>query len=140
MPPEIPPEGVSDLRCPSCDSPHDPGDNFCRRCGSSLNQASSLEGVTLPAVRHSRYEAVPWRPALPVAVRGAAVIAAGTLAEMLLRSLASRLLRRGARLFEREHRNDRKPTEVVPAEPVEDEPEGQIVSESWFFRRVRVRR
>jgi hypothetical protein len=142
MPPHTPSEGASDLRCPSCGSPYDPGDNFCRRCGSSLNQASSLEGVTLPAVRHARYEAVPWRPTLPVVVRGAAVIAAGALAEMFLRGLTSRLLRGGARLFGRGHKNDRKPTEVVPAQPVEEgeEPEAQIVSESWFFRRVRVRR
>lgn len=145
MTPDNPPTEHIILRCQSCDVPYDPSDNFCRRCGASLNDSSlPAEAVRLPAIPNHSYETVAWRPTLPVAVRGAAVLAAGTLAEVVLRGLASRLFQRGARAAARRtgHENNRRRTEIVKAEPGEEPTgqEAQIVSETWFFRRVRVRR
>ncbi len=143
MTPESVPEEDIILRCESCSAPRDADDNFCRRCGASLNDASRpAERVTLPAVPSSSYEPVPWRPAVPPAVQGAAVLVAGTVAEMVLRGLASRLFRTGARLMVRRPENGGRRTEVVKAEPDREPADGDahIVSETWFFRRVRVRR
>ena len=143
MTPQTPPEEVVVFRCESCDALYDPGDNFCRHCGASLNDESpAIERVSLPAVPNPHYEPVPWRPAVPAVVGGVAVLAAGTLAEMVLRGLASRLFRTGARLVVRRPERDGRDTAVVRAEPIDGGADSgaQIVSETWFFRRVRVRR
>ena len=75
-------------RCPRCGSSHDPEDNFCRHCGAAFHASR------VPMVRDERsYAPVPWRETMPVVVRGAAVVAAGTLAEAVLRRLVARALR-----------------------------------------------
>jgi len=143
MTPDSLPEEITVLRCESCDAPYDSGDNFCRHCGASLNDESpAIERVSLPAVPNRHYEPVPWRPAVPAAVGGVAVLAAGTLAEMVLRGLASRLFRTGTRLVARRPEKDERGTAVMKAEPIDTGTDSgaQVVSETWFFRRVRVRR
>jgi len=120
------------LLCGRCSAPYDPEDNFCRKCGFALHE------VGVPAVREGRYEPVVWQPSVAPVVKGAAVIAAGTLAELLLRRVVSRMFRprnltpfqsdsakRAARVIERE-------------EPVTSDT--QIVSETLVLRRMRFRR
>jgi ribosomal protein L37E len=132
------------LRCPRCGSSHDREDNFCRHCGAAL-QASRV-----PMVRdEGAYAPVPWREAMPVVVRGAAVVAAGTLAEAVLRRLIARALRGSARPSDQPVRQAgqraRLPARRQPerAEVVERPgPAGDddhVVSETFLFRRVRLR-
>ena len=66
--------------CPACHAAGPFEDGFCTRCG--LEQEISRlpvkrETSTLPAV---------WREAAPVVVRGLALVAAGVVAEWLLRT------------------------------------------------------
>jgi len=73
-------------RCPRCGGSHDPDDSFCRHCGAALHASR------IPMVRDERsYAPVPWRETMPVVVRGAAVVAASTLAEAAALALASGL-------------------------------------------------
>jgi hypothetical protein len=130
-------------RCPKCGNPYDPEDNFCRRCGTGL------QSTRVPAVRDDKsYAVAPWRDTLPVAVRGAAVVAAGTVAEALLRRVIGRVLRgprpstakaddkgRQKRLPVR-----REPEKADVVEPSDGQDGDQVVSETIVFRRVRLRR
>ena len=126
------------LRCPRCDSPYAPEDSYCRRCGAALHTGR------VPMVRdQGQYAPVPWRPAMPVLARGAAVVAAGTLAEAVLRRLIGRLLRarsrpsgRAAGLPARSQPSKGEVTERP--EPAGDD--DHVVSETFLFRRVRLRR
>lgn len=120
------------LLCGRCAQVCDPEDNFCRQCGLPLREQY------LPSVREGRALPAVWQPSLPAAVvKGAAYIAAGTLAQRLLRSL----LRRA---FQRRRQPPRTPArrskgEVVPRQ--EELPEDvQVVSETFLLRRVRIRR
>jgi hypothetical protein len=127
-------------RCSNCGSTHDPEDNYCRHCGAALH------GTSVPMVRDGdSYAPAPWRGTLPVAVRGAAVVAAGTLAEAVLRRLIGRALRRSARPTSRPGKQTHLPSrQQEKAELLEDsEPEygeDHIVTETFLFRRVRLRR
>ena len=120
------------LHCPLCSAAYDDGDNFCRRCGASL------DGSRLPAVRDS-YDVVPWQSPVPALVRGAAVVAVGTLAEMLVRRLVGRALRPGrARLPVKRAAEE---SASAPVEPNDSLPaDTQLVSETLLLRRVRLRR
>lgn len=119
------------LLCGRCATVCDPEDNFCRQCGLPLYDDQ------LPAVRNGRDLPVVWQPPLPAAVvKGAAFVAAGTVAEFLVRRLVSRALSR------------RPPTRAVApreAQPVaaREAPlpdDAQMLSETFFLRRVRFRR
>lgn len=126
------------FRCPRCDSPYDPEDNYCRRCGAALHAGR------VPMVRDERsYAPVPWRTTMPVVARGAVVVAAGTLAEAILRRLIGRALRRRSRPSGGQGRlparRKLEKTEVMERpEPAGDD--DQVVSETFLFRRVRLRR
>lgn len=121
------------LVCDCCAAPYDPEDNFCRRCGFPLHQAAGL-----PAVRDGRYEAVVWQPAVPAVVKGAAVLAAGTLAELLVRRILSSAFRPRSLLPSRTNSARRAAQVVEREEPVTDDT--QMVSETLVLRRVRFRR
>ena len=101
-------------------------------------------------IRDQRSRApVPWRGTVPVMVRGAAVVAAGTLAEALLRRLIVRALRRavrpsskavgqaGRQVWPLARRRQDKAALVERPEPDGDGDE--VVSETFLFRRVRLR-
>jgi hypothetical protein len=94
-------------------------------------------------VRDERFYApVPWRETMPVVVRGAAVVAAGTLAEAVLRRLVARVLRGRARPSDRRaslpaRRQPEKAEVVERPEPAGDD--DHVVSETFLFRRVRLR-
>jgi len=128
-------------RCPGCGRSHDPEDSFCRHCGAALR------GTRVPMVRHgSSYALAPWREGLPIAVRGAAVVAAGTLAEAILRRLIGRALRRSTRPSSGAGRQANLPSrrQAEKAELVDGSEvtygDDQVVTETFLFRRVRLRR
>lgn len=128
---ETPPET---LLCGRCATAYDPEDNFCRHCGLALHERQ------LPSVRDGQELPAVWQPPLPAAVvKGAAFVAAGTLAEVLMRRLLCGALRRSPR-----PRASRPPArqakgEVVPRENRMPE-DAQLVSETLLMRRVRIRR
>lgn len=125
------PEGEV-LLCPRCSASYDVEDNFCRNCGFSLHE------VGVPAVREGSYQPVVWQPSLPPVVKGAAVVAAGTLAEFLIRRLVSRMFR-PRRFLPSQNDSAKRAAQVVERE----EPltaDTQIVSETLLLKRVRFRR
>lgn len=135
-------EGRSDgealLRCPSCDSPYEPEDNYCRHCGAALHTDR------VPMIHDERsYAPAPWRQTMPVVARGAAMVAVGTLAEAVLRRLIGRALRRrtrpssGQARLPTRHQPERAEVMERP-EPTPDD--DHVVSETFLFRRVRLRR
>lgn len=118
--------------CDRCDSACDIEDNFCRSCGYSLHDSPNL-----PSVREHQLPAVH-APSVPATVvKGAAFVAAGKLAEMLVRRMV-----RGA--FGGSSRKAKPPAKRAKAEIVPREgqlpDEGQVVSETFLLRRVRIRR
>lgn len=120
------------LLCGRCSAPYDSEDNFCRKCGFPLHE------VGVPAVREGRYEPVVWQPSVAPVVKGAAVIAAGTLAELLLRRVVSRMFRaRGVTPFQSDSAK-RAARVIEREEPVTSDT--QIVSETLVLRRMRFRR
>jgi len=120
------------LLCGRCSAPYDPEDNFCRKCGFPLNE------VGVPALREGPYEPVVWQPSLAPVVKGAAVIAAGTLAELLVRRMVSRMFRpRGVTPFQSD--SAKRAARVIDREePVTSDT--QVVSETLVLRRMRFRR
>ena len=126
------------LRCPSCDGPHDIEDNYCRHCGASLYASR------VPMLRDEQsYSPVAWRETLPVVARGAAVVAAGTLAEAILRRLIGRALRGlirpsgGQARQSARHRTEKAEVIERPEPAAGDD---HVVTETFLFRRVWLRR
>ncbi len=74
------------MRCARCGARFDPGDNFCRRCGITL------DGYGLPTVVTRSLLPVPWSAARGPLVRGAVALAVGTLAELVRREVARRVV------------------------------------------------
>ncbi len=117
------------ILCGRCATACDLEDRFCRQCGLSLHESglpSLWDEPQLPAV---------WKPSTSVIARGAAVVAAGTVAEILLRRLARGVFGR------RSESKDGVTNEVVPvdANSASDDDE-QYVSETLLLRRIRFRR
>jgi hypothetical protein len=120
------------LICEHCGASHDPDDGFCRKCGASLSSSR------VPAVRRN-YQPVVYRPAVPIVVQGAAAIAAGTLAEIVLRRLIKRLFRPRS-LLPALRRDAKKPAQVQKPQDDGEEPDAQIESETIILRQIRLRR
>jgi hypothetical protein len=120
------------LICQHCGTSHDPDDGFCRKCGASVS------GSRVPTV-HRNYQPVVWRPAVPVVVQGAAALAAGTLAEIVLRRLVKRVFRPRS-LLPVLRGNAKKPLQVVKKREEIEEPEAQYESETIVLRQIRLRR
>jgi hypothetical protein len=130
---DLPQEGEL-LLCRRCSAPYEPEDEFCRKCGAPL------QGSRMPAVRRD-YQPTPWRPAVPTVVGGAAAIAAGTLAEIILRRLVKKIFKPSS-LLPTLRNSSKKPAKIVEKEEEEEgmEPEARIESETFVLRRVRMRR
>lgn len=120
--------------CVRCATECEPEDNFCRHCGLPLRDPQ------LPSIRDGHNVPAVWRPQVPAVVRGAAVVAAGTVAEIVVRRLVRAFLGRRP--------NDRREAgpparsakgEVVPREDRMPE-DAQMVSETLLLRRIRFRR
>ncbi len=117
------------LLCGRCANAYDAEDNFCRQCGAPLHDPQ------LPSVRDEASLPAVWRPPLrAVVVRGAAFVAAGTMAEMLIRRLVRRALsRRPASPVRREATPATEPDETADGD-------AEMVSETLLLRRIRFRR
>ena len=106
-------------------------DNFCRQCGLAL------QSQYLPAVQPASRLPVLARPAVPtVVIKGATIIAAGAITEMLVRRAV-----RG--VFGGKPKDRRAPTRRGLARNghAEELPEGTAtVSEVLLMRSVRIRR
>lgn len=112
--------------CHACQFELDQSDNFCRRCGVAVHEAR------LPAVRGPQLPTV-WQPQVSPVVKGAAVMAAGTIGQFVFRRMVSNVLGAGKR----------KPKELRVARPRERDglvDEAQIITETVMMRRVRIRR
>ena len=117
---------MSNPTCASCENIIDADDNFCRRCGAAI-------GAQLPAVRNNASMTV-WQPAVSPVVKGAAVMAAGTVGQFLFRRVVSNLLTGG---------RSRKAGAIQVKRARGDDgmvDEAQIITETIMMRRVRVRR
>jgi hypothetical protein len=113
--------------CSACTFGIDQGDNFCRRCGLALE-----ESAPLPVARGSTSLTI-WRPQASPVVKGAAVMAAGTLGQFVVRRAISSLLGEGPR---------KKRRSLFPSRRRDDGlvDEAQIITETVMMRRVRIRR
>ncbi len=114
--------------CPRCRSARDADDNFCRRCGLAAS-TTQLAPIPPPGA------ATVWRPQASPVVKGAAVMAAGTVGQFLFRRIVGGILGSG-RGASRKHRairikNPRNDGMVD---------EAQIITETIMMRRVRIRR
>ncbi|MHB8375397.1 MAG: hypothetical protein ACYDEB_00365 [Dehalococcoidia bacterium] len=110
--------------CPDCETILGVDDNYCRRCGAALG------GARLPAVRGAM-PATLWQPRVPRVVKGAAVMAAGTVGQYLVRRALVNMLTGGKQRASRAARakgNDGMFDET------------QIITETVMMRRVRIRR
>ena len=117
---------MSDRLCRSCSFALDAEDNFCRRCGVPYRPSN------LPTVRPASTLAL-WRPAVSPVVKGAVVMAAGTIGQIAVRRLVSSVL--GS--------TKTKPSGIRMVAPRERDgmmDEAQIITETVMMRRVRIRR
>ncbi len=114
--------------CHACEFSIDAGDNFCRRCGVAIDRAQ------LPVVRANVSPAL-WRPQASPVVKGAAVMAAGTVGQFVFRRLIGGLLAGGGGRS-RKHRAIR--IKNPRGDGMVDE--AQIITETIMMRRVRIRR
>ncbi len=120
------------MLCGRCGCPYDLEDNFCRQCGLPLHDAN------LPSVPEESQVPAVWRPPVPaVVVKGAAFIAAGTVAEMLMKRLVRGAFGRGSGDEKAPAR--REQGEVV-RQPEPPDGDAQMVSETFLMRRIRFRR
>ncbi|HEX2923604.1 MAG TPA: hypothetical protein VHS28_06215 [Chloroflexota bacterium] len=74
------------MRCARCGSRFDTGDNYCRRCGVTL------DGRGLPTVVTRSLLPVPWSAARGPLIRGVVALAVGTVAEIVRREVARRVV------------------------------------------------
>ena len=118
---------MQNVFCKSCGIAMDAEDNFCRRCGVGARVNA------LPAVRDQALPAV-WRPTVSPAVKGAAVMAAGTVGQFLLRRAVNGIISGGQPGTARAIKI-RRPKE---RDGLVDE--AQIITETVMMRRVRIRR
>ena len=118
---------MQNVFCKACGIAMDADDNFCRRCGANARVGS------LPAVREPTLPTM-WRPSVSPAVKGAAVMAAGTVGQFLLRRAVNGIIGAG-----RSH----DPRAIQIRRPRGGDgmaDEAQIITETVMMRRVRIRR
>ncbi len=118
---------MNDVFCTTCGAGINADDNFCRQCGSAIHVSR------LPAVRGMSAAAI-WRPAVSPAVKGAAVMAAGTVGQFLFRRAVSGMFGGGSR--KSNAIQVRRPRQR--GDGMVDE--AQIITETVMTRRVRIRR
>jgi hypothetical protein len=74
------------MRCARCGARFDTGDNYCRRCGVTV------DGHGLPTVITRSLLPVPWSAARGPVIRGVVALAVGTVAELVRREVARRVV------------------------------------------------
>ncbi len=115
--------------CHACSFTLDGGDNFCRRCGAGVSQAQ------LPALHRAATTPSIWRPQASPVVKGAAVMAAGTVGQFVFRRIIGGLLSGGGESRKRravQIKNRRGNDGMID--------EAQIITETIMMQRVRIRR
>jgi hypothetical protein len=117
---------MSDLLCTSCSTPLEADDNFCRQCGVAHHAAQ------LPAFRRSTSVTL-WRPQTSPVVKGAAVMAVGTIGQFIVRRAIGGLLNGSTRPKRRPFLPSRRRNDGMVDE-------AQIITETVMMRRVRIRR
>jgi hypothetical protein len=118
---------MNDVYCSACGIGMDAGDNFCRRCGAGVAPSN------LPAVRQPTATTI-WQTNVSPVVKGAAVMAAGTVGQFLFRRMVSNLIGGG-------NARPRKALQVRRARGNDGMvDEAQVITETVMMRRVRVRR
>ena len=126
------------MRCTVCGAYGSLDDTFCRRCGTALRNSR------LPAGRHglpARRTAAPlvlWRQAAPVLAQGAALVAAGVVAEWLVRSLAKSAFRLPLSMLGSPKRSKSKALALKRKSSLSEG--GVAISETVVMRRVILRR
>ena len=123
-----PPEPVA---CGRCDAACAVGDNFCRQCGASLHGEPQLPTVrpsALPVVRQPSVQAV--------VVRGAAVVAATKIAELVARRIVRNIFRRNGKSEDSPATS--RDAEIVPQE--EAVIGEAVVRETFLTRTIHFRR
>lgn len=110
--------------CPTCEAELESSDNFCRKCGAAAQEAR------LPAPRTTQAVTL-WRPQASPVVKGAAVMAVGTIGQFVVRRAIGGLL--GSRPKRRRLFPTRRGSDGFVDE-------AQIVTETVMMRRVRIRR
>ena len=126
------PTPLDSIACRRCDAACVIGDSFCRQCGSSLH-----DDIQLPSVRPNVLPVVR-KPAVPaIVVRGAAVVAATKIAEIVARRVVTSVVNN---VFRRNgHSNGR--SEHLPATSSDTEIVGEaVVSETFLTRTIHFRR
>jgi hypothetical protein len=115
---------MSDSACGKCASSVDADDRFCRQCGSPALHSR------VPALA-STGSVTTWRPQASPLVKGAAVMAAGTIGQFMLRRVVGGLITRPTRR-----------RRLLPSFEGNDglADEAQVITETVTLRRVRVRR
>lgn len=119
---------MPDATCDACERLLDGDDNFCRRCGAPAQ-------TRLPAARPAASVTL-WRPPSSPVVKGAAVMAAGTVGQFVLRRALSSLL------GQTRNSRQRRPTRLTAARRDGDGmlDEAEVITETVMLRRVRIRR
>lgn len=119
---------MSTSPCSACTFAIDEADNFCRRCGLAVDETASL-----PVTRGNTSLTV-WKPQASPVVKGAAVMAAGTIGQFVVRRAISSLV--GGNGTKKKRRS------FFPARARDDGlvDEAQIITETVMMRRVRIRR
>ena len=112
--------------CASCSFDLSHSDNFCRNCGLALAEPQ------LPAVA-SKTSVTIWRPQASPVVKGAAVMAAGTVGQFLMRRAVGALLGTS-------RPKKRRPIKIRNRGDDGLVDEAQIITETIMMRRVRIRR
>ena len=122
------------MRCSNCGNLCSLDDNFCRKCGGSLRN------VRVPAARNGSQLPVAWRGAMPVVAQGAALLALGAAAQMLLRMVGRRAVQLPASLLGRQPAQ--KKTKRLPARREEEAQAdaSYAVQETLLLRRTTLRR
>jgi hypothetical protein len=114
--------------CSACTFGIDEADNFCRRCGLAVD-----DRVTLPATRGNASMTI-WKPQASPVVKGAAVMAAGTIGQFVVRRAISSFVGGGSGTKKRRSLFTRKRQDDGLID------EAQIITETVMTRRVRIRR
>jgi hypothetical protein len=119
------------MTCPTCGADAAVTDNFCPSCGTSIRN-SRLPVKREPDPHPALFRQALIRQAAPAVARAGAFVAAGVLAQWLLRSAGKQALGQAA------------PRKKAPAQAVvRREPEAErvvAVSETVVWRRIIVRR
>src|SRR5262245_3726503 len=115
---------MSTRACSACTFAIDDADNFCRRCGLPLDD-TALAGP------RSNTSMTVWRPQASPVVKGAAVMAAGTIGQFVVRRAISSLV--GGSGAKKKRRS------LFPSRMRDDGlvDEAQIITETVMMRRVR---